>query len=264
MKRIFPIKNLKDEYERIVLGIKAWFHWNGKNCNAIIGISGGKDSTIVAKLCVDALGKDRVIGVSMPDLGQSNNDAKEIADYLGIRLITIPIDSACTSINQELCKVFDPTDQTTQNIPARMRMLTLYAVAQSYRGRVMNTCNLSEDYIGYSTRWGDSVGDFCPISHLTVTELIHLGLYMKLPDKWVLKIPDDGLHNSMPDEEKLGFKYTDLDKYIFGKDNDLTPEQKRKIDNLHSKNLFKMRMPDNNDFCFIEKIKLLINSFLHN
>ena len=150
--------------------IRDWFEKNGKGCNAIIGISGGKDSTLVAKLCVEALGADRVIGVSLPDRNQGLNDADKICEHLGIRYIIANIGPACDGIRN--ISVVDNgeamsgmwTVQAQQNLPARIRMTMLYAIAQTYNGRVANTCNLSEDYVGYATLYGDSAGSFAPLS----------------------------------------------------------------------------------------------------
>jgi len=200
--------------------IKDWFEKNGKDCNAIIGISGGKDSTIVAKLCVEALGADHVIGISMPDRNQGINEADKICEYLGIRYIVAPVGPACDGIRN--LSIVDNgeamsgmwSESSQQNLPARIRMTMLYAFSQTYNGRVANTCNLSEDFVGYATLFGDSAGSFSPLSHLTVTEIYQIGDYLGLPYEWVHKTPDDGLPHSSPDEEKFGFSYAELDRYI--------------------------------------------------
>ena len=200
--------------------IKDWFEKNGNGCNAVIGMSGGKDSTIVAKLCIEALGADRVIGVALPDRKQGINDADKICEYLGIRYILANIGPACDGIrNLSIVNNGEAmngmwTVQAQQNIPARIRMTMLYAFAQTYNGRVANTCNLSEDYVGYATLFGDSAGSFAPLSKLTVTEIYQIGDYLGIPYEWVHKTPDDGLPHSSPDEEKFGFTYAELDRYI--------------------------------------------------
>ena len=156
---------------RIVEWIKEWFENNGKGCNAVIGISGGKDSSIVAALCAEALGKDRVIGVLMPNGEQADiNDAIQLVEHLGIKYYVINIKDAVDGVVREMtaCGI-DISEQTRINLPPRIRMSTLYAVSQSHNGRVANTCNLSEDWIGYSTRYGDSAGDFSPLCNVTVT-----------------------------------------------------------------------------------------------
>ena len=200
-----------------ILWIKDWFEKNGKTCNAILGISSGKDSTIVAKLCVEALGADRVIGVAMPDNGQGTNEADKIAEYLGIKYMVTPIDGVVA----EFHKVWNDqgsdvkwSKQSEQNIPPRVRMTMLYALSQTFNGRVANTCNLSEDFVGYATLFGDAAGSFAPLSQLTVTEIYQIGDYLGLPYEWVHKIPDDGLPHSSSDEKKFGFSYAELDRYI--------------------------------------------------
>lgn len=224
--------------ENCIQWIRDWFEKNGKGCNAVIGMSGGKDSTIVAALCCKALGPDRVIGVSMPDEGQGINGAEEICKYLGMRYMCVPIDGITSAFNFGFNLGNNAmSEQTKQNIPPRVRMTMLYAIAQSMNGRVANTCNLSEDYIGYSTLFGDSAGSFAPIAQFTVTELKQIGRYLNVPINWVDKTPDDGLPNSKPDEEKFGFTYSTLDVYIRGGIIDETTA--RKIEEMHKNNKFK-------------------------
>ncbi len=235
----FDAKKVKND---IVTWIRNWFEENGKGCNAIVGISGGKDSSIVAALCVEALGKDRVIGVLMPNGMQSDIDmAHKLVDFLQIEHVTINIKTTYDSLYQELEQVlFKVSDQTRFNMPARIRMTTLYAVSQSKNGRVANTCNLSEDWVGYSTRYGDSAGDFSPISSLTVTELKAIGRVLGLPLELVEKVPVDGLCGKT-DEDNLGFTYAVLDQYIrTGICSD--DAVKSKIDTMHVRNLFKMQL----------------------
>ena len=164
---MFNAEKIKNE---CVQWIRDWFEENGKGCNAVVGISGGKDSSIVAALCVEALGKGRVIGVLMPNGEQADIDkAQLLVDTFGIKHFIINIKDAYESVIKQL--TFEPTAQTVQNLSPRIRMATLYVVSQSHNGRVANTCNLSEDWVGYSTRYGDSVGDFSPCSYLTVNEI---------------------------------------------------------------------------------------------
>ncbi|MGN0005344.1 MAG: NAD(+) synthase [Candidatus Gastranaerophilaceae bacterium] len=245
--------DVKKAHDQCVKWIRDWFNQNGPDCNAIIGISGGKDSTIVAALCVEALGKQRVIGVLMPNRHQKDEgDAVEVCERLGIRYTEINICDAVEDILDEFsyADMYVPeldgyieneiSEQTKINLPARIRMATLYAVSQSYNGRVANTCNLSEDWVGYSTRYGDSVGDFSPCSNFTVTEMRQLGDYMGLPYTLVHKAPADGLCGKT-DEENLGFTYEELDRYIrTGEIEDL--KKKEKIDKLHKQNLFKLQL----------------------
>lgn len=227
----------------LVSWIRDWFERNGKDCNAVIGLSGGKDSTIVAAFCVRALGAERVIGVSMPDGSQGENGAREIAAYLGIRYIVAPITGLTQAFRDLQGPDFHWSAQSTLNIPPRVRMAMLYAIAQSNNGRVSCNCNLSEDWIGYSTRWGDDCGDFRPISNLTVTEVRAIGRLMGLPAEWIDKIPDDGLPGSSPDEVKIGFTYETLDLYIRGLAQP-DPATRARIDSMHTRNLFKLSMPE--------------------
>ena len=235
---MFDAKKVKDE---CVNWIKNFFEENGPGCNAIVGISGGKDSSVAAALCVEALGKDRVIGVLMPKGEQHDIDmAYLLVNHLGIKHYEINVKDAVDGIINNLPSDLEITAQTLQNIPPRIRMSTLYAVSQSCNGRVCNTCNLSEDWVGYSTRYGDSVGDFSPMSYLTVTEVKEIGRELGLPAVLVDKTPIDGLCGKT-DEENLGFTYAELDVYIrTGKIED--EEKKANIDRRHKMNLFKLQL----------------------
>ena len=196
--------------------IKDFFEENGNDCKAVIGISGGKDSTIVAALCVEALGKDRVLGVLMPNGEQKDIDvAEKVVSHLGIKYINVNIFNAVREIKHKVKFGLDDhwSEQSSINLPARIRMAILYAVSQTVNGRVANTCNLSENWVGYSTRWGDNVGDFSPLSNLTVTEVKKIGYALGLPKEFIEKIPSDGLCNKT-DEDNLGFTYKVLDEYI--------------------------------------------------
>lgn len=212
----FKIEKMVDD---IVDWIREWFEQNGKDCNAVIGISGGKDSTISAALCVKALGKDRVIGVLMPNGEQKDlDDAKCVVDCLGIRSVICNIKTAVDAVLNSLTMTgVEPSEQALINLPPRIRMSTLYTVSQSNNGRVINTCNLSEDVCGYSTIYGDYAGDVAIIDAFTVTELLMIGHYLckdlGLPDRLIDKSPADGL-TGKSDEEILGFTYEVLDHYI--------------------------------------------------
>lgn len=219
--------------------IRRFFEENGKGCNAVVGISGGKDSSVVAALCVEALGRDRVIGVLMPCGEQQDIDmAKLLVEHLGIKHFVVNIKDAVEGLKKNI--PFELETLSATNLPPRIRMTTLYAVSQSHNGRVANTCNLSEDWVGYSTRYGDSVGDFSPCSNLTVTEVKEIGRLLGLPDVLVDKVPIDGLCGKT-DEENLGFKYAELDVYIrTGKIDDA--QKKANIDRRHKNNLFKLQL----------------------
>ena len=221
--------------------IRDFFEENGKGCNAVVGISGGKDSSIVAALCVEALGKDRVIGVLMPNGEQADIDcAYQLVNHLGIKYYVINVKDALDGIMTSVSKALPLSQQSKVNLPPRIRMSTLYAVSQTLNGRVANTCNLSEDYVGYSTRYGDSAGDFSPLGKLTVQEVKAIGKYLGLPIDLVDKTPSDGL-SGMGDEDKLGFTYAVLDKYIrTGICEDLAT--KERIDRLNRINAFKLKV----------------------
>ena len=237
----------KKATDATVKWIREWFEKNGPGCNAIVGISGGKDSSIAAALCTEALGKERVIGVLMPNGVQSDLDmAKLLVNHLGIRHYIINIKGAFDSIIGELKDAgIEVGNDTIINLPPRIRMSTLYAVGQSNNGRVTNTCNLSEDWVGYSTRYGDSVGDFSPMSSFTTEEIRAMGRHLGLPAVLIDKVPSDGL-SGMSDEDKLGFTYEVLNRYIRTGEID-DPATKERIDYLHEKNLFKLRFMD----CFV-------------
>ena len=219
--------------------IRGFFEKSGKGCNAVVGISGGKDSSIVAALCVEALGKDRVIGVLMPCGEQSDIDmAKLLVDTLQIKHYIINIKDAVDGLTAAI--PFELSEQSRVNLQPRIRMSTLYAVSQSNNGRVANTCNLSEDWVGYSTRYGDSVGDFSPCSGITVAEMKQIGRLLGLPDALIDKAPSDGLCGKT-DEDNLGFTYAELDRYI--REGVIeNQEHKALIDRKHELNLFKLEV----------------------
>ncbi len=240
--KTFDAKEVKDQ---VVQWIRDWFEMNGPGCNAVIGVSGGKDSSIVAALCVEALGKDRVIGVTMPNGVQKDiSDSMKLINHLGIRYFNVNIGSAYQALMGEVEKELrtenlEVSSQTVINMPPRLRMTTLYAISQSLNGRVANTCNLSEDWVGYSTRYGDAAGDFSPLGGLTVQEVKAIGKELGLPIELVEKTPSDGLCGKS-DEDNLGFTYAVLDQYIrTGVCND--PKTKALIDRKHVMNLFKLQ-----------------------
>ena len=221
--------------------IRDWFETNGKGCNAVVGISGGKDSSVVAALCVKALGKERVIGVLMPNGEQPDIDcSRQLVAYLDIPFYVCNIKKAVDGVKQSLMESgVELTRQTLVNLPPRIRMSTLYALSQSMNGRVANTCNLSEDWVGYSTRYGDAAGDFSPLGKLTVREVKAIGRYLNLPENLVEKVPSDGL-TDRTDEDNLGFTYAVLDEYIrTGVCED--QDTKARIDRLHKINEFKLK-----------------------
>ena len=235
---MFDVKKTTDA---VVEWIINWFEENGKGCNAVVGISGGKDSSVVAALCAKALGKERVIGVLMPNGEQADIDcSKQLVAHLGIPFYICNVKEGVDGVLKCLQESgIEISRQTTINLPPRIRMSTLYALSQSMNGRVANTCNLSEDWVGYSTRYGDAAGDFSPLGKLTVQEVKAIGAYLGLPDNLVEKVPSDGL-TSRTDEDNLGFTYAVLDKYI--RTGVCEDEQtKAKIDRLHVMNEFKLK-----------------------
>lgn len=227
--------------EECVAWIQEFFAQNGPDCNAILGISGGKDSSVAAALMVRALGKERVIGVLMPCGVQKDIDmARKLVQVLDIESVEINIEDAVNGVLRQMEGKVALSEQSRINLPPRIRMATLYAVGQSRNGRVVNTCNLSEDWVGYATRYGDGAGDFSPISRLTVTEVKAIGRELGLPADLVDKVPIDGLCGKT-DEENLGFTYAELDRYIR---EGIEPEAsvKERIDRLHERNLFKLQL----------------------
>lgn len=233
---MFDAVKVKDQ---CVEWIRDFFETNGKGCNAVLGISGGKDSSVAAALCVEALGKDRVIGVLMPNGEQADIDSSYmLVNHLGIKHFVVNIHDAVEGVKNAV--PFPLSTQSITNLPPRIRMSVVYAVAQSHNGRVVNTCNLSEDWVGYSTRYGDAAGDFSPLSHLTVQEVKAIGRVLGLPEELVEKVPIDGLCGKT-DEDNLGFTYAELDKYIrTGKIEN--QEHQALIDRKHEMNKFKLEL----------------------
>lgn len=244
----FDAKKTKDE---IVTWIRNYFRKNGSDCNAVIGMSGGKDSTIVAALCCEALGKDRVFGVIMPNSTMNDSDiAIEICEYLDIDYMDINIGEAYDSLTNELAaNDIKLSSNAATNLPARLRMATLFMVAQSVNGRVANTCNFSEDYIGWATLFGDGAGQFSPLGKLTATEVKWIGYELGLPKKFIEKIPADGLTDKS-DEDNFGFTYQFLDRYIRTGDFGNDTATAARIDKMHDANTFKLLpMPMYNPNC---------------
>ena len=235
--------DVKKTTAEVVQWIRDFFEENGKDCNAVVAISGGKDSSVTAALCVEALGRDRVYGVLLPQGVQEDIDKSYLlCSHLGIRYSEINIGPAVDAILGEMAEKMECeiSKQTRINLPARVRMAVTYAVSQSHNGRVANTCNLSEDWVGYSTRYGDAAGDFSPLAKLTVQEVKAIGTELGLPDVLVHKVPIDGL-SGKTDEDNLGFTYAVLDKYIrTGVCED--PETKKLIDNKRRWNKFKLEL----------------------
>jgi len=257
----FNAEAAKDES---VQWVRNWFKENGDGCKAVMGISGGKDSSVVAALCVEALGKENVFGVMMPNhpaiedkLDSDTKSAKKLIKHLDIDSVTIGIQPAFECIEVQINVKTDCglSEQAAINLAPRLRMATLYAVSQSINGRVANTCNLSEDWVGYSTRYGDAAGDFAPLANFTVGEVKAIGYELGLPDDLIEKVPSDGLCGKT-DEENLGFSYDVLDRYIrTGCYHDEEAEVIKRIDELHERNKFKMKMMDSFKYSDTEQIE---------
>lgn len=230
--------------ERVIEWTRNYLNSFGGKTKAVIGISGGKDSTIAAKICVEAVGTDRVIGVRMPQHTQHDIDvSKKVCEYLGIKSYEINIGSTCDALKEEIEKEtgLDTSKYPVyySNTPARVRMMTLYGVAALVGdSRVVNTCNLSEDYVGYSTKFGDSAGDFSVLSKLTVKEVKELGYELGIPSEFIEKKPEDGL-SGKTDEDNLGFTYETLDNYLL---NGVKPDADilENIERRHRNNLHKL------------------------
>lgn len=230
--------------ERIILWIRDYFKRNGTDeTKAVIGISGGKDSSVAAALCVKALGRERVLGVMMPQGEQADIGCScALAEYLGIKFLTVNIGKTAEVLFEAIGESGLGLNSCAEiNTPPRIRMAVLYAAAASVGGRVVNTCNLSEDYVGYSTKFGDSAGDFSPLSELTAGEVVAVGDALGLPYELTHKVPIDGLCGKT-DEENLGFTYAELDSYIRNGSRALAdkPELIEKIEGMHRRNLHKL------------------------
>lgn len=260
--------NPEDAYIKIK---NQWTKWADKTGakGYVVGISGGKDSTVVGALAAKIFGSNSIVGVSLSNspigFAEAKDeafDAEDLCSDIGIeRFYNININAAFNSIINQLdaqcCDIYGTkisvSKDTKINLPARLRMSTLYAVAQTLGYRVLNTCNLSEDMVGYSTLFGDTAGSFSPISDLTATEVVQLGKWLGVPDRYINRTPTDGLCGQT-DEEKLGFSYAQLDNFIR---NDIgTEEFKQDIRNRYSANKFKL------DIIQLPKVNLAYPNFV--
>ena len=238
--------DVEKQTKQLIEYTREWFNKFGENSRAVLGISGGKDSSVTAAILTEALGADRVLGIIMPNGEMSDlDDAKLLVDFLKIPNEIVPITdyynaAIATFEKAEKCEV---TKDLKINLAPRLRMSTLYAFAQGQPVTtfVVNTCNASEDYVGYSTKYGDAAGDVSLLQDFTVTEVLQIGEYLGLPEQLVHKVPSDGL-SGMSDEDKLGFKYAQLDEYIADKDADIPADIKASIDKKHVANLHKLQL----------------------
>ena len=252
MEKIFePIK----EIDHICNWIKEYFVENGPSSKAIIGISGGKDSTVAAMLLVKALGKERVVGIMMPESVQKDiDDSRKVCEILGIQSYEVDIGPACAALYRSIDEAYDfdhtvtNVSTVTTNTPCRIRMSTLYAMAALIGGRVVNTCNWSEDFVGYSTKYGDLAGDFAILQHYAVREVITMGCVLakefNIPVELIAKTPSDGMCGKT-DEDNLGFTYDTLDSMLL---DDIIPDYEtfRNIMERYNRNTHKtncIRLP---------------------
>ncbi|NMA50400.1 MAG: NAD(+) synthase [Mollicutes bacterium] len=242
----------KKETERIVKFVRNYYETNNLK-GAILGISGGKDSGVVAGLLTKALGKENVIGVTMPCHSHEDDkiDAKLVSDYYGFELINFDLTGVYDSFKNELNNLGNFSDIETKNsdinLKPRLRMATLYYLAALYsalKGKtylVVGTSNKCEIYVGYFTKGADSAHDIALIADLTVDEVIAIGKYLKVPEKVLYKTPDDGL-SGMSDEEKLGVKYKDIASYMENP-NSVNDDIAKKIRTLRDNSSHKFKIP---------------------
>lgn len=246
----FDVAKITDE---VVAWIQKWISENGnERTKVIVGVSGGKDSSVVSALLVKALGKERVIGVMMPNGEQKDiSDSRTVVSHLGIQNFTVNIAKAYEEIQSAFIDsevVAGEKNKLTNdsfssifktNTPARLRMVTLYGIAaQIGNCRVVNTCNLSEDLVGYSTFYGDAAGDFAPINKLTTEEVVAIGDYLGLPRSLTHKAPSDGMCGKT-DEDNLGFTYHEVN--MLARKNE-RGENAEKIIAKYKANLFKVKI----------------------
>lgn len=244
--------NGKKEAENVIKFVRDYYKKNNLK-GAVVGLSGGKDSAVVTAILVEAIGKENVVGVTMPcnSISEDKKDAEMIADFYGIECINYDLTDTFNTFKQELTKTEikytdDDLKNSDINVRPRLRMATLYYIAAVYSSLkcgtylVAGTSNKSELYVGYFTKGGDQVHDFEVISDFTVSEVIKIGEYLKVPEKVLYKTPSDGL-SGQSDEDKMGITYDDIEKYIYAKP--LSQDVKDKISKMHNRNKHKFNMP---------------------
>lgn len=238
--------DVEKQTKQLIEYTREWFNRFGNDSKAVIGISGGKDSSVTAAVLKEALGADRILGIIMPNGKMTDlEDAKLLVEHLGIPNEIIPITDYYNAAIEtfENAQTLNVTADLRINLAPRLRMATLYAVAQGQgvTSFVVNTCNASEDYVGYSTKFGDAAGDVSLLQDFTVTEVLQIGEYLGLPEKLVHKIPSDGL-SGMSDEDKLGFTYAQLDEYISDENANIPADIRESIERKHVANLHKLQL----------------------
>lgn len=224
--------HVKEDVEKRVAFIREQIDGPGLG-GAVVGISGGIDSAVTAALCVRALGRDRVIGVWLPaySLDVHAEDSQKLAEAIDLNLVTIDVGPAYDALVPVIEGVLPLDDKTKGNTKARLRMTTLYAIANQKGYLVADTCNLSEVHVGYMTKGGDGLADFNPVASLTKHEMRILAAELGVPDSIITKPPSADLWEGQTDEQEMGFTYEDLDRYLIT--GETRPEAKERIDYLH-------------------------------
>ena len=224
--------HVKEDVEKRVAFIREQIDGPGLG-GAVVGISGGIDSAVTAALCVRALGRDRVIGVWLPaySLDVHAEDSQKLAEAIDLNLVTIDVGPAYDALVPVIEGVLPLDDKTKGNTKARLRMTTLYAIANQKGYLVADTCNLSEVHVGYMTKGGDGLADFNPVASLTKHEMRIMAAELGVPDSIITKPPSADLWEGQTDEQEMGFTYEDLDRYLIT--GETRPEAKERIDYLH-------------------------------
>lgn len=224
--------HVKEDVEKRVAFIREQIDGQ-KLGGAVVGISGGIDSAVTAALCVRALGRDRVIGVWLPaySMDVHAEDSKRLAEAIDLHLVTVDVGPAYDALVPVIEGVLPIGDKTKGNTKARLRMTTLYAIANQKGYLVADTCNLSEVHVGYMTKGGDGLADFNPVASLTKHEMRILAAELGVPDSIITKPPSADLWEGQTDEQEMGFTYEDLDRYLIT--GETRPEAKERIDYLH-------------------------------
>ena len=223
-----------ENIEGIIKWIKEYVQ-ETKSKGVVVGNSGGKDSATVIALCVKALGKENVLAVEMPcySTQEELEDGLLIARTYDVKNVVIDIKNMYENLKETIENSgIRLNNDSKANTKPRLRMTTLYAIAQTYNYLVVGTGNLCEKFVGYTTKWGDNASDFNPIANFTVEEVLEIGKALGVPEKILNKAPNDGLGGGT-DEEKLGVSYKEITEYI--KTGTTNEEAIKKIEELHEK-----------------------------
>lgn len=214
------VEKLEQEAENAIRWIKQYVEKTGAK-GIVVGNSGGKDSATVIGMATKAIGKERVVAISMPCYSNRDDfeDAKLVADTFGVKFLTVDLSNCYEEMEREIkselskIEIKELSKEATINIKPRLRMTTLYGIAQTLGYLVIGTGNLCEAMVGYTTKWGDSASDFNPIGNFTVEEVLEIGKYIGVPEKILKKAPNDGL-GGQTDEEKMGITYHQIAEMI--------------------------------------------------